>query len=175
MKERIIHPFEPVFNAQCTKLVLGTIPSPMSRKNNFYYGHPQNRFWQVLSAVFDEPLPVSVESKTALVLRHGIALWDVLASCDIDGADDHSISCPKANDFMPLLQKTNITRIFTTGQKAFKLYDALAKGATGIEAEKLPSTSPAKKRWYPMNVLIDYYQVLKTGAARAEKKKEKHI
>jgi hypoxanthine-DNA glycosylase len=163
MKERVIHPFEPVFDAQCTKLVLGTIPSPASRKNNFYYGHPQNRFWQVLSAVFDEPLPFSVESKTALVLKHGVALWDVLASCDIDGADDNSISHPQENDFAPLLQKTNITRIFTTGEKAFKLYNALAKNKTGITAEKLPSPSPANKRWYPTSVLIDYYMVLKTG------------
>jgi len=163
MTEHIVHPFEPVFNTECTMLVLGTIPSPVSREVRFYYGHPRNRFWQVLSAVFDEPVPFSVDDKTQLVLKHGIALWDVLASCDIKGAEDGSIKNPEPNDFTRILSETKITTIFTTGEKAYKLYNTLVKKKTGIEAVKLPSTSPANTDRYPVNTLIDYYMVLKTG------------
>jgi hypoxanthine-DNA glycosylase len=144
-------------------LILGTIPSPASRENEFYYGHPRNRFWQVLSAVFDEPAPFSIDDKTRLVLKHGIALWDVLASCDIKGADDASIRKPVANDFSQILSETKITRIFTNGDKAYRLYNALAKKQTGIDALKLPSTSPANTPTFPLNTLIDFYMVLKTG------------
>ncbi|GMO42859.1 MAG: DNA-deoxyinosine glycosylase [Treponemataceae bacterium] len=165
MKEHIIHPFEPVYNSECIMLVLGTIPSPVSREKNFYYGNPRNRFWQVLSAVFDEPVPFSIDDKINFVLRHHIALWDVLASCDIDGADDSSITHPVANDFDPLLQQTKITRIYTTGEKAYKLYTALARKKTGIPAVKLPSTSPANGA-FPINTLIDYYMCLKTGVSQ---------
>lgn len=161
--ENIVHPFGPVYNSESKILVLGTIPSPVSRQNNFYYSHPQNRFWQVLSAVFDEPLPYTIEDKTNLVLKHGIALWDVLASCQIDGAEDASIKKPVANDFSKVLAETQIKTIYTTGDKAFKLYKKLCQKQTGIEAISLPSTSPANQGRYPLNVLIDLYMVLKTG------------
>jgi hypoxanthine-DNA glycosylase len=163
MIEHVVHPFQPVYNSECTMLVLGTIPSPVSREVEFYYGHPRNRFWQVLSAVFDEPLPYSIVDKTGMVLKHNIALWDVLAACDIKGADDNSISKPEANDFSAILAETNITKIFTTGEKAYKLYNTLVKKKTAIEAIKVPSTSPANTNHFPINTLIDYYMVLKTG------------
>jgi len=163
MIEHVVHPFKPVYDNDCTMLVLGTIPSPASREGSFYYGHPRNCFWQVLSAVFDEPVPFSIEDKTRLVLKHSVALWDVLASCDIKGAEDGSIKRPEANDFTQILAETKITKIFTTGEKAYKLYNALVKKKTGIDAIKLPSTSPANTNRYPINTLIDYYMVLRIG------------
>ncbi len=158
--ELITHAFEPVYDEHSRILVLGTMPSPSSRKNGFYYSHPQNRFWEVISTVFREPIPYTIEQKRSLVLRHGIALWDVLASCLIDGADDASIKEPQPNDFSTLLSESSITRIFTTGDKAYKLYQKLCRKQTGIDAEKLPSTSPANRGRWPLKKLIDAYSVL---------------
>ena len=157
----VCHTLEPVYNAESSILLLGTMPSPVSRENGFYYSHPQNRFWQVLSAVFDEPLPYTKEEKTELVLSHGIALWDVLASCEIEGADDSSIRKPVANDFTELLANTQISTIYTTGEKAASLYRKLCRTATGIEAISLPSTSPANRGRFPLNILIERYSVLR--------------
>lgn len=155
------HSLDPVFDASSKILILGTMPSPVSREAGFYYSHPQNRFWQVLSAVFNEPLPYTVESKKAFVLSHGIALWDVLKSCEITGAEDSSIKHPVANDLSLVLTAAPIRSIFTTGEKAATLYRKLCRGKTGIDAEPLPSTSPANRGRYPLNTLIEIYTVLR--------------
>lgn len=94
----VLHELPPVFNEQSRVLFLGTIPSPKSREKGFYYAHPQNRFWPVLAAVFGEEIPQTTEERRAFALSHGIALWDVLASCTIRGADDQSIKDPVPND-----------------------------------------------------------------------------
>ena len=156
----IVHPIKPLFNRDSEILILGSFPSVKSREEGFFYGHPQNRFWEVISTVFREPIPYTIEQKRSLVLRHGIALWDVLASCLIDGADDASIKEPQPNDFSTLLSESSITRIFTTGDKAYKLYQKLCRKQTGIDAEKLPSTSPANRGRWPLKKLIDAYSVL---------------
>lgn len=155
------HSLEPVFDGSSKLLILGTMPSPVSREAGFYYSHPQNRFWQVLSAVFNEPLPYTVESKKAFVLSHGIALWDVLASCEITGAEDGSIRHPVANDLSVVLSAAPIKRIFTTGDKAYSLYKKLCRAKAGMDAEPLPSTSPANRGRYPLNTLIELYTVLR--------------
>lgn len=155
------HSLDPVFDADSRILILGTMPSPVSREQGFYYSHPQNRFWQVMSAVFDEPLPYTIEQKTRLVLSRGVALWDVLASCEIHGADDASIRKPVANDFSAILAASNIRMICTTGEKAATLYRKLCRPSTGIEAVPLPSTSPANRGRYPLNTLIEIYTVLR--------------
>ena len=99
MKREIqIHPLEPIFDENSRILILGTFPSVKSRETKFYYGHPQNRFWKVISTLVGEAIPTTIEEKTTLLLRHGIALWDVLASCEIKGSSDSSISNPKPND-----------------------------------------------------------------------------
>lgn len=159
--ETVLHAFDPVYDENSTILILGTMPSPASRENGFYYSHPQNRFWQVLSAVFDEPLPYTVEQKRRLVLSHGIALWDVLASCEMAGAEDASIRKPVANDFSALLAGSRIRTVCTTGEKAASLYRKLCRKATGIEAVPLPSTSPANRGRFPLNTLIELYSVLR--------------
>jgi len=155
------HSLEPVFDGDSTILILGTMPSVASRENGFYYSHPQNRFWQVLSAVFDEPLPYTGEQKKKLVLAHGIALWDVLASCEIDGSEDSSIKKPVANDFTALLAAAPIRKVYTTGEKAAALYRKLCRVSTGLDAVPLPSTSPANRGRYPLNTLIEIYSVLR--------------
>jgi hypoxanthine-DNA glycosylase len=158
----LIHPFEPVYDADCAALVLGTMPSPASRKAGFYYGHPRNRFWAVLAAVFDAPFPVSTESRRRLALENHIALWDVLASCEIEGAADSSIKHPACNDFSPLLGRARIRRIYTTGKKAYTLYSKFCRAGTGIAATPLPSTSPANCG-VSFAELCKCYSALRTG------------
>ena len=141
--ETIVHPLEPVWDECSRVLILGTMPSPKSREVGFYYGHPRNRFWPVLAAVFHEEVPMGTEARRAFCLRHGIALWDVLASCAIEGADDASIRQAMANPIAELLGRTSIDRVYTTGKKAFALYRRLCLPSTHLEAVPLPSTSPA--------------------------------
>jgi TDG/mug DNA glycosylase family protein len=160
MSERIVHPLKPIFDKNSRALVLGTMPSPKSREYGFYYSHPQNRFWRIVSDLYDEPLPQTNEEKTALLLRRHIALWDVLKSCRIDGADDASIRDPVPNDIACLLAKTNITAVFTTGTKAASLYRRLCLKSTGVEAIPLPSTSPANCRFYTYEKLLEAYRIL---------------
>ena len=83
----VVHPLEPVFDRHARVLLLGTMPSPKSRETGFYYGHPQNRFWKVMAALFNAPVPKTTQDKTDLLHEHGIALWDVLAECTIVGAN----------------------------------------------------------------------------------------
>ena len=157
--EHIIHSIEPVFDAESRVLILGTMPSPKSREVQFYYGHPQNRFWRVLAAVLGEELPQSVPEKKAMLLRHQIALWDVLAECEITGASDSSIRNPVANDLSVILDHAPVQAVFTTGATAWKLYTRLQKPHTGIEAVRLPSTSPANCA-VKMEALTEAYKAI---------------
>lgn len=157
--EHIIHSIEPVFDAESRVLILGTMPSPKSREVQFYYGHPQNRFWRVLAAVLGEEVPQSVPEKKAMLLRHRIALWDVLAECEITGASDSSIRNPVANDLSVILDHAPVQAVFTTGATAWKLYTRLQKPHTGIEAVRLPSTSPANCA-VKMEALTDAYKAI---------------
>lgn len=155
----VTHTLKPIFDKNSSVLILGTMPSPKSRENNFYYGNPQNRFWRVLSAVLGEDLPKTNEERTKLLLSHGIALWDVLASCEIKGANDNSIREPVPNDLSIILDKCRIHSIFTTGSKAFALYRRFCEPKTGIPANALPSTSPANCRT-TLEQLIYSYSVI---------------
>lgn len=157
--EHIIHSIEPVFDAESRVLILGTMPSPKSREVQFYYGHPQNRFWRVLAAVLGEEVPQSVPEKKAMLLRHRIALWDVLAECEITGASDSSIRNPVANDLSVILNHAPVQAVFTTGATAWKLYTRLQKPHTGIEAVRLPSTSPANCA-VKMEALTEAYKAI---------------
>lgn len=157
--EHIIHSIEPVFDAESRVLILGTMPSPKSREVQFYYGHPQNRFWRVLAAVLGEEVPQSVPEKKAMLLRHRIALWDVLAECEITGASDSSIRNPVANDLSVILGHAPVQAVFTTGATAWKLYTRLQKPGTGIEAVRLPSTSPANCA-VKMEALTEAYKAI---------------
>lgn len=135
--------FEPVWGPGSRALILGSWPSPKSWQQGFYYSHPQNRFWPLLAALAGEETPRTVPEKKALVLRHGLALWDVLEDCSIQGASDASIKNPVPVDLPALLKKVPIRAVFCNGAASHKLYEALLLPAAGIPAVKLPSTSPA--------------------------------
>ena len=139
----VTHTFEPVYNGESRVLVLGTFPSVKSRESAFYYGHPQNRFWKVTAAIVKEKVPVSIEEKKSMLLKHGIAIWDVISSCDIKGSSDSSIKSVVPNDVGGLLGKSKIIKIYGNGAKACELYDKFVREQTGIDIQKLPSTSPA--------------------------------
>ena len=140
--QQVVHPLQPIFDENSRVLILGTMPSPVSRQQAFYYGHPQNRFWRVLGQILDEPLPSDPSGKQALLLHRHIALWDVLASCTIQGAQDATIRQPVVNDFHLLFAKAPIQKVFTTGQKAKALFVRYCS-SYGFEPVALPSPSPA--------------------------------
>lgn len=152
--ERVLHELEPLFDARSRVLILGTMPSPKSRELGFYYMHPQNRFWKMLSAALNEPFPTTVSERRELCLRRGIALWDVLASCDIDGAADGSIKNAVPNDIGGLFKNCPIETVFTTGKKAHALYRRFFSDL--IEDVCLPSTSPANRTISEEDMLREY-------------------
>lgn len=138
-KTKVIHPFPPIFDQKSKILILGSMPSPKSREIGMYYAHPKNRFWKTLSIVLNDDCPESNEDKKAFLLKHNIAVWDVLESCEIVGASDSSIKNPKVNDFNLIFNNCKISAVFTLGKTAHKIY----KSMTGNDSIYLPSTSPA--------------------------------
>lgn len=154
------HTFEPVFDSASRVLVLGSIPSPKSREQGFYYGHPRNRFWPVLARVLGEEQPGTIEEKKALALSRHVAVWDVLAGCDIHGADDGSIRNPRPNDLNRIIGQAPIQAIFTTGAKAGALYKRFCRPVTGMDAILLPSTSPANCRMTEEVLVAAYSAIL---------------
>ncbi|MDY5022146.1 MAG: DNA-deoxyinosine glycosylase [Blautia sp.] len=145
--ETITHNFEPIYNEHSRVLILGTFPSVKSRENNFYYGHPQNRFWKLLGALTESPVPTSTEEKKAFLLQNRIALWDVIAQCEIMGSSDSSIRNVVPNDLTPILKTAPHIQIFANGGKAWELYQKHMLPVTGRPCIKLPSTSPANAAW----------------------------
>lgn len=141
--QTVTHTFEPIYNVDSKILILGTFPSVKSREQNFYYGHPQNRFWRLLAKLMEEEIPQNIPQKKEFLLKNRIAVWDVIYRCQIAGSSDSSIKDVVPNDIPGLLQKTGITDIFANGGKAHSLYEKYAFPNTGIPAVKLPSTSPA--------------------------------
>lgn len=152
----VTHEIQPVFDSRSRVLLLGTMPSPASRERGFYYGHPQNRFWRMLAAIFDEPAPRAIEEKRDMLLRHHIALWDVLASCEIEGASDASIRDAQPNDLARIFDAADIRAVFATGTKAGELYRKLIEPTLGVPCTTLPSTSPANAKM-KLADLVDAY------------------
>ncbi len=153
------HCFEPVYSSRSRVLILGTMPSPASREQGFYYSHPRNRFWPVTAAVLGRPVPQTAEEKRAFCLEEHIALWDVLSGCFIDGAADASIRQPEVNDIPALIAGTDIHTVCTTGSAAAKLY-LRSFGTLAVRHIPLPSTSPANARM-SLERLIEAYGVLR--------------
>ena len=144
--EHVVHPWDPIFDKNSKVLILGSFPSPKSRLNGFYYGHPQNIFWDTLAKILNAPTPASdAKSKTEFLLANKIAIWDTIGECDIKGAEDSSIRNPKPNNIKKIIDSSNIKAIFTTGKKSTELYNKLCFQTTGIECIYLPSTSPANR------------------------------
>ena len=158
--EHVVHGFAPVWDERARVLVLGTLPSVKSREQNFYYGHPRNRFWKLLALLFGASEPQSVEEKKALLLENGVALWDVVRECDIRRSADGSIRNAAANDLRPILDGADIRAIYANGTKAKELYDRLILPVTGREARALPSTSPANAAC-SLEALAEAWRVIK--------------
>lgn len=154
------HTLQPIYDQNANVLILGTMPSPKSREVGFYYGHPQNRFWKVLADIFHEKPLLTIEEKIDFLHRHHLALWDVLKSCDIQGAEDASIKNPIPNDLTTILKEANIQAIFTTGKKATDLYMKYIYPNTNIPAIGLPSTSPANRRISYEQLKEEYAKIL---------------
>ena len=143
----LTHEFEPVYDENSRILILGSFPSVKSREMQFYYGHPRNRFWNILSAVYGAPLPGSVQEKTSFLLTNGIALWDVIAQCEIRGSSDASIRCAEPTDLRIILDRAPIKKICCNGNTAFQLFNRYQRVICGREAVRLPSSSPANAAW----------------------------
>ena len=135
--QRITHTFEPIYDENSRILILGSFPSVKSRENQFYYGHPQNRFWKVIAHVTGNKMPETIEEKKGMLIENGIAIWDVIHSCSIIGSSDTSIKDVVVNDFTEILSKSKITKIYVNGTKAYELYHKYAEKKTGMKAIKL--------------------------------------
>lgn len=160
MREAIEHSIPPVYDKHSRILLLGTMPSPKSREQGFFYAHPQNRFWPVLSQLFQTEIPNSNAGRTAFLLQHRIALWDVLKSCTIKGASDASIQDAVPNDLNRILQCADIRAIFATGTKAAALYRTYHQPHIAVPFFALPSTSAANRGRFPMEKLLEEYRIL---------------
>ena len=143
----ILHTIGPVYDENSEILILGSFPSVKSRENAFFYGHPQNRFWKVTAAVFDSPVPETIEEKKIFLIENKIALWDVIHACDITGSSDSSIKNAVPNDLNVILNTAKIKKIFVNGKTAEKYYNKLIRNTVKREAVLLPSTSPANAAW----------------------------
>ncbi len=142
-----LHNIEPVFDEKSEVLILGSFPSVLSRQQQFFYAHPQNRFWKVLSAVYETATPQNTEEKKRLLLNNRLAVWDVIASCQITGSSDLSISEVTVNDLSVIIDHCAIRKIICNGAKAYQLYERLIYPQTRKKAIRLPSTSPANAAW----------------------------
>ena len=159
-KKTTLHPIPPVFDENSRILILGSFPSVKSRETGFFYGHPQNRFWKVLARVFDDNVPEDIPEKRDFLLRHQVAVWDVIASCDIRGSSDASITNVVVNDLSVILNKADIKAIYINGTKAYKLYMSYMARQTDVSCTKLPSTSPANAAW-GLERLYDSWKVIR--------------
>ena len=154
------HPFPPLYDKNSKVLILGSFPSVKSREEMFFYGHPQNRFWKVISAVMGTDMPVTIEEKSNFLHADHIALWDVIASCDITGSSDSSIKNVVANDLAEILKNADIKQIFVNGKTAEKYYNKYIYNTIDREAVCLPSTSPANAGW-SVEKLVEAWAVIK--------------
>ena len=156
----IDHPFLPLYNKDSKILILGSFPSVKSREQMFFYGHPQNRFWKVISSVLECEEPETIEEKKKLLFENGIALWDVIASCEITGSSDSSIRDVKVNDLSKILKEADIRQIYVNGKTAEKYFKKYIKPQIKRDAICLPSTSPANAAW-TVERLVEKWKVIK--------------
>ena len=156
----IVHPIPPLFDKDSRVLILGSFPSVKSREAQFFYGHPQNRFWKVIAAVFEEEVPKTIDEKKALLKRNNIALWDVIHSCDITGSSDSSIKNVTANDLKIILDNADIEAIYVNGKTAEKYYKKYTEKKIERPAICLPSTSPANAAWN-VDKLVEAWGIIK--------------
>lgn len=156
----ITHPFPPLYDAKSRILILGSFPSVKSREQNFFYGHPQNRFWKVISQVFGCDTPASIEEKKVFLHSNHIALWDTIASCEISGSADSTIKKVVPNDLTPILAAAPIENIYVNGRASEKYYKQYQEPILHHKAIYLPSTSPANAAW-SVERLVTKWQIIR--------------
>ena len=156
----ITHPIDPVYDEKSEILILGSFPSVKSREAGFFYGHPQNRFWKVIGTVVGEEAPVAIPERKAFLLRHHIALWDVIGRCSIVGSSDTSIKDVVPNDLRRLIEASGLRKIYVNGKKAEQMYKKYQEPVLGIKATCLPSTSPANAAW-GIDRLVNAWSIIK--------------
>ena len=156
-----IHNIDPVYDKKSEILILGSFPSVKSRQIRFFYGHPQNRFWKIMAAVYEDEVPESIEDKKSFLLRHRVAVWDVIESCEIKGSSDSSISNVKVNDVNRIIKNSRITRIFVNGRTAEKYYKKYLEKSIGLKAIVLESSSPANARYSLSDLIDDWKEKIK--------------
>lgn len=161
---REVHEIQPVYNRESRILILGSFPSVKSRESMFFYGHPQNRFWKVIAAVLEKDIPNTIEEKKRLLIENHIALWDVIASCDVEGSADSSIRDVVPNNLGIILETANIRHIYCNGGKSYELYTKYCEPVTGRKAVKLPSTSPANAACN-LDKLIAQWKIIREPSA----------
>ena len=165
--QQVVHPFPPLFDAESRILILGSFPSIKSREQMFFYGHPQNRFWKVIAAVYGEEVPTEIRQKKELILRNHLALWDTVGSCEITGSSDASIRNVKANDLSVILDHSRVERIFCNGKTSHACYRRYIEPVLLRPAECLPSTSPANAQW-SLDALTEAWKKALTGIIEQE-------
>ena len=163
----VTHTISPVWDSESRILILGTMPSPASRKAGFFYMHAQNRFWTVMARIFaeefmhknnDKDKNAAIAERKDFLKRHKIALWDVLSECEITGASDSSINKEVPNNFTEILAASKIIHIFCTGKTAFNLYRRHCFQKYSTPFSYLPSTSPANQAAWPTEKLTEEYR-----------------
>ena len=158
----IVHPIPPLYREDSRILILGSFPSVKSREMMFFYGHPQNRFWKVVSALYGDPFPETVPQRRDFLIRHRIAAWDVIHSCEITGSSDASIRDVSVNDLRPILETAPIETIFVNGKTAEELYKRYTEPVINRPSVCLPSTSPANAAW-SLDRLIEAWRLILPG------------
>lgn len=159
--QHVEHEFGPVYDHNSRVLILGSFPSVKSREQQFYYGHPQNRFWKMLAAVCGVVVPENIEDKRKFLSEHRIALWDVIESCDIIGSSDSSIKNVQVNDIRRITGQAQIRFICCNGDKAYRLFTKyMAESVPDIPVYKMPSTSPANAACGLERLVQEWQQVL---------------
>lgn len=154
-----VHNIKPLYNGDSKVLILGSFPSVKSREEEFFYAHPQNRFWKVIAAVFGEKIPGNIEEKKALILSHNLAVYDVVYSCEIIGSSDSSVKNVVPSDLKPIIDNSKITKIFVNGRTAEKYYKKYQSKETGIDCVVLPSTSPANAAYSLEKLICDWQKI----------------
>lgn len=157
--QKIVHPIPPLFSENSRVLILGSFPSVKSREAQFFYGHPQNRFWKLIAMLFNAEVPQSIEEKTKLILQNNLALWDTIHSCTITGSSDSSIKDVVPNDLSQIIKNSRVDKIFCNGTASFNLYKKYILPTTKIEAVKLPSTSPANAT-FSLDKLAEQWKII---------------
>ena len=138
----------PIIDGKSGILILGSFPSPMSLKQQEYYGNPRNHFWLIMAEMLQEPLPADYESKKRMLLKHGVALWDVLSSCCRNGAADAQIEEPEINELESFVRKySQLKAAFFNGRMAEKIFK-MHYEEFPLPCAYLPSTSPAHARYW---------------------------